>query len=86
VLTTGRGTSREETPAEDLLFNIEADFSGEEEIYSVARRRGLRLRFPPRQAEADAYTRAVDGVIEVLGPPFLSYSLVLGPTSAIRIS
>ena len=84
--TTGRGTSGGETPAKDLLFDIEADLSGEEEIYSIARRRGLRLRFSPRQAEADAYTGAVDGVIEVLGPPFFSYCLILGPIGAIRIS
>ena len=30
---TGRGTSRGEMPAEDLLFDIEADLFGEEEIY-----------------------------------------------------
>ena len=65
MLATGRGTSRGETPAEDLLFDIEADLFGEEEIYPDlgAWRRSLRLRFPPCQARANAYTGAVDNNI-----------------------
>ena len=55
-----RGAFRGETPAEDLLSNIEADFSGEEEIYPGAQRHGLRLRFLPRQAKANAYADAID--------------------------
>lgn len=50
-------------PAEVLLFYIEADLSGEEKIYLGARRRGLRSRFPPRQAGPDTYIRVVDGGI-----------------------
>ena len=58
--TTWRGASRVETPAEDLLFDIEFDLFGEELINLSARRCGLRSRFPPRQAWANACTRAVD--------------------------
>ena len=46
----GRGTSRGKTPAEDLIFDIEADLSEGEEIDLDlrAQRCNLRLRFPPR--------------------------------------
>ena len=60
---TGRGTSRGETPTEDLFFDIEANFSGEEEIYSSARMRDLRPRFPVHQAKANTYIKVVDGGI-----------------------
>ena len=33
--------------AEDLIFDIKADLSKEEEVYFGAWRRGLRLRFLP---------------------------------------
>ena len=59
----GRGASRGETPAKDLFFYIETNLSGEEEIYIGTRRRGLRPRFPPLQARADAHTKAVDNII-----------------------
>ena len=39
------------------------DFSGEEEIYPGARMCGLRLRFLPCQAGADACIGAVEGSI-----------------------
>lgn len=61
--TRGRKASRGETLVKDLLFDIEADFSKEEEVYPGAWRRGLRPRFPPRQARANAHIRAVDGDI-----------------------
>ena len=56
----GIRASKGETPTEDLLFNIEVNLSTEEKDYPGARRRGLRWRFLPRQAGADAYTGAVD--------------------------
>jgi len=50
-------------PVEDLLFDIEADLSGEKEIYPGTWRHDLRQRFLPRQARADAYARVVDSGI-----------------------
>ena len=43
-----RGTFGGKMPAEDLVFDVEVDFSKEEEIYLGTWRRGLRPRFPPR--------------------------------------
>lgn len=60
---TGRRTSRGETLAEDLIFDIKVDLFGEEEVYSSAWRCGLRPRFPPCRARADAHTGVVDGSI-----------------------
>ena len=48
TLAIVRGNFRGEMPAEDLLFDIEANFVGVEEIYLGTRRCGLRLRFLPR--------------------------------------
>ena len=59
----GRRASRGETPAKDLFFDIETNLFGEEEVYTGTRRRGLRSRFPPLQARADAHTKAVDNII-----------------------
>ena len=57
----GRGASGGEMRAEDLVIDIKADFSGDEVHLDLgARRCSLRPRFPPRQARADARTRAVD--------------------------
>ena len=49
------------TRAEDLLINIEVDFS-EDEVHPDlgARRCSLRPRFPPHHAGANAHTGAVD--------------------------
>lgn len=58
--TTGRGTSRGEMPTADLFFDVNIDFSGEEEIYPGAQRCSLRPRFSPRQVSTDAYTGAAD--------------------------
>ena len=49
------------TRAEDLLINIEVDFS-KDEVYPDlgVRRHSLRPRFLSHQAGVDAHTRAVD--------------------------
>lgn len=58
---TERGASRGVTRVEDLLIDIEADFSGDEVHPDLgARRHSLRPRFPPRQAGADACIGALD--------------------------
>ena len=50
--------------AEDLVIDIDADFSGDEFLPELsARRHSLRPRFPPHQARADTRTRAVDSGI-----------------------
>ena len=59
--TTGRWASGGEMRAKDLLIDIEADFFWEKVYPDLgARRRSLRLRFPPHQAEVDACTGAID--------------------------
>ena len=50
--------------AEDIVIDIDADFSGDEFLQELsARRHSLRPRFPPHQARADTRTRAVDSGI-----------------------
>ena len=51
--------------AKDFLFDIEVDLSRDDEDKPDlgAQRCSLRPRFSPRQADADAYTRAMDGGI-----------------------
>ena len=57
----GRGASGGEMRAEDLIIDIKANFSGDEVHLDLGTRRcSLRPRFPPRQAGADAHTKAVD--------------------------
>ena len=65
MLAIGKRTSGGETPVEELLFDIEVDFFGDDMVEPNlgARRRSLRPRFSPRQVGVDAYTRAMDGVI-----------------------
>ena len=80
-LATRRDASRGETLAKDFLFNIKDDLSGEEEIYSCARRHGLRPRLPPRQARADACTGVVDGGIK---DTHLQYGLKDHPSASTQ--
>ena len=65
MLAIGKRTSRGETPAEELLFDIEVDFSGDDMVKPNLGtwRRSLRLRFSPRQAGVNAYTKGMDDVI-----------------------
>ena len=60
-LTKGRGAFRGEMRVEDILIDIDDDFLGPEVLPKFGtRRRSLRPRFPPHQAEANACTRVVD--------------------------
>ena len=60
-----RWASRGVTRTEDLLINIEVDFSEDEVHLDLgARRRSLRPRFPSYQARADARAGVVDGSIK----------------------
>ena len=57
----GKRASGGEMQAEDLIIDIDADFSREEVHADLgARRRNLRSKFPPHQAGAEARTRAID--------------------------
>ena len=58
---TGKGAFGRVTRAEDLLIDTEADFFRDVVHLDLgARKRSLRLRFLPRQAEVDACTGAID--------------------------